>query len=88
MLVSEVSSVFVSNVQLLGVKDRAGNSLKANLLTGDTKMTTVLGRVSLDFGDAPQTSGGNYPTQLGLDGPVHVISDPGLVLGRRVDSES
>jgi VCBS repeat-containing protein len=86
--VSEITSVFVSSQLLLGVKDRAGNLLKPNMLSGDTKLTFELGSVQADFGDAPETTGGSYPTTLGLDGPVHIITSDPLRLGLRVDSES
>jgi len=85
--VTELNPVFVSNERRLAIKDQAGNPLKANLLSGDTQMTIVVGDVNLDFGDAPQTAGGHYPTTLGLNGAVHVVTEPSLYLGRRVDAE-
>ncbi|HPM79830.1 MAG TPA: GEVED domain-containing protein, partial [Candidatus Anammoximicrobium sp.] len=85
--VTEWNPVFVSNERRLGIKDRADNPLKANLLSGDTQMTIIVGNVNMDFGDSPQTESGHYPTELGLNGAVHVITDNQLTLGRRVDAE-
>ncbi|MCH5376994.1 MAG: hypothetical protein JJ992_23765, partial [Planctomycetes bacterium] len=85
--VIEVNSVFVSNKRFVGVKDLAGNSLKPNLLSGDTQMSIVLGQAAMDFGDAPQTSAGDYPTQLGQNGAFHMITDNPLFLGTRVDAD-
>ena len=85
--VTELDPVFVSNERRLAIKDRAGNPLKANLLSGDTQTTIVIGNVNLDFGDAPETAGGHYPTTSGLNGAVHVVTEPPLYLGRRVDAE-
>ena len=71
----------------LGVEDRAGNPLKANLLSGDTQTTIIVGSVNMDFGDSPETAGGHYPTRLGLNGAAHMITEPPLYLGGRVDAE-
>ena len=46
-----------------------------------------MGNVNLDFGDSPETAGGHYPTELGLNGAVHMITEPPLYLGQRVDAE-
>jgi len=86
--VSEIHPVFVSNTYFEGVKDLAGNDLKPNLLSGETRSTIVLGGVNMDFGDAPQTAGGDYPTQLGQNGAIHVITGSGLALGARVDPDA
>jgi len=85
--VSEIHPVFVSNAFFGGVKDLAGNDLKPNLLSGETQVTVVLGEGNMDFGDAPQTPGGDYPTQLGQNGAIHVITGTGLFLGERVDAD-
>jgi len=84
---TDLVPVFVSSERRLPVEDRAGNPLKANLLSGDTQMTILVGHVNMDFGDAPETAGGHYPTSLGLNGPVHMVTEPALYLGRRVDAE-
>ena len=44
--VTDLNDVFFSNERRLGVKDRAGNPIKANLLTGDTQMTIFVGDVN------------------------------------------
>jgi len=84
---TDLAPVFVSSERRLPVEDRAGNPLKANLLSGDTQMTIVVGNVNMDFGDAPETAGGRYPTTLGLNGAVHIVTEPALYLGQRVDAE-
>ena len=48
--VTDLDDVFFSNERRLGVKDRAGNPIKANLLTGDTQMTIYRGRRQHGFG--------------------------------------
>ena len=85
--VLELDPVFVDSTRFVGVKDLAGNPLKPNLLSGDTQFSIVLGQAAMDFGDAPQTLAGSYPTQLGLNGPFHMITANPIFLGQRVDAE-
>ena len=85
--VTDFGAVFVSNTFYPGIKDLAGNDLKPSLLSGETQTAMVLGNVALDFGDAPQTAGGHYPTQLGPNGAVHVVTNNPLYLGTRIDAE-
>ncbi len=85
--VTELDPVFVSSERRLGIKDRADNPLKANLLSGDTQMTVIVGDANMDFGDSPQTAGGHYPTELGMNGAVHMVTSNQLTLGGRVDAE-
>ncbi|MCH5377484.1 MAG: hypothetical protein JJ992_26295, partial [Planctomycetes bacterium] len=87
VLVREINPVFDSNDRHLAVTDLAGNPLKPNLLSGETQMTTILGDVNMDFGDAPQTISGDYPTQVGRNGAIHMITDDGLFLGERIDMD-
>jgi hypothetical protein len=74
--VSGIIQVFVS-----GIRDIAGNVLRANQITGETQFTILLGS-GFDFGDAPQSRG--YPTLLANNGARHTII-PGFSLGPTVD---
>ena len=78
--------VFATNDFFGAIKDLAGNNLKPNLLSGETQTTIELGKANMDFGDAPQTAV-DYPTDLGHNGPVHVITGNGWFLGGRIDAE-
>lgn len=64
-----------------GVLDLAGNPLKPNRLTGDTRFTIVMQPLppTHDFGDAPSP----YPTLLTDDGARHLVVD-GYYLGSGV----
>jgi hypothetical protein len=61
-----------------GIQDIAGNPLRSNQVTGETRftITTVIGS---DYGDAPSP----YPTLLADGGPRHTIL-PGFHLGNGV----
>jgi hypothetical protein len=92
------SNVFVSGVTNIsglsfipipGVKDVAGNPLKANQLTGETTFTIIIGN-GVDFGDAPDGVGtspqNRYPTLLRNDGARHTIIK-GFSLGATIDAD-
>jgi len=61
-----------------GIKDLAGNPLRANQVNGDTQFTVFVG-AGMDYGDAPLP----YPTLRADGGARHVIVD-GFSLGATV----
>ncbi|MFV2067899.1 MAG: GEVED domain-containing protein [Pirellulales bacterium] len=75
-------TILLDNSSDTGVLDMAGNRLKANQTTGETKFTIVFGGIQ-DFGDAPDPA---FPTLLASTGARHTIVD-GFFLGNLVDAE-
>ncbi|MCH2122782.1 MAG: tandem-95 repeat protein, partial [Pirellulaceae bacterium] len=76
------------------IRDLAGNPLKPNQLSGETQITIFLGDVATDMGDAPEgptppfvPPQNIYPTLLGSNGAVHVVTPEGLFLGALLDTE-
>ncbi len=67
---------------VFGIKDRAGNALRASELNGDTLITIFLGE-GLDYGDAPDP---NYPSKRIHNGARHKIAD-GFSLGPTVTAD-
>ncbi|MFT5526164.1 MAG: VCBS repeat-containing protein, partial [Pirellulaceae bacterium] len=70
--------------QIGAITDFAGNELKPNQFSGETKVSIVLGDVDLDFGDAPDPE---FPTLFRSNGAIHVLSGQ-TFLGSGVDVES
>jgi len=75
-------TIVLDNSFETGIRDMAGNPLKANQATGETRFTIGLGGIQ-DFGDAPDPT---YPTLLASNGARHTIV-AGFFLGQRVDAE-
>ena len=79
---------YVENFFLPGVKDEAGNLLKANRSDLTTQFTILMPTALFDYGDAPDPLygvAGRYPTTSANNGPRHVVGGP-LKLGTKVDS--
>ena len=68
----DFNGAFVSGTFIGAIRDLAGNTLKPNQFSGETKVTIVLGDVDLDFGDAVDPS---FPTLFGSNGAVHVAGE-------------
>lgn len=69
--------------QISGIRDFAGNVLKANQTDGTTVLTIFLGE-GLDYGDAPDPS---YPSTKDNNGPRHTVVN-GLSLGATVTPDA
>ncbi len=67
--------------------DTAAQSPTGAALDGEVEdhLVTIVS-TSVDFGDAPDTGGGDYNTLLASDGPRHVLAN-GLQIGAAVDAE-
>ena len=79
---------YVANFFLPGVKDEAGNLLKANRSDLTTQFTILMPTALFDYGDAPDPLNGvagRYPTKSVNNGPRHVVGGR-LKLGSKVDS--
>jgi hypothetical protein len=79
---------YVKNFFLPGVKDQAGNLLKANRSDLTTQFTILMPTASFDYGDAPDPLygvAGRYPTTAANNGPRHVLGGR-LRLGTKVDA--
>jgi VCBS repeat-containing protein len=70
--------------QIGAIRDFAGNELKPNQFSGETKVSIVLGDVDLDFGDAPDPE---FPTLFRSNGAIHVLSGQ-TFLGSGMDVET
>ncbi|QDV42646.1 hypothetical protein Enr13x_24950 [Stieleria neptunia] len=81
----EPSSVYIINLDNSLIADRAGNLLRSNQRSGNTRFTIIIPDVEIDFGDAPDT----YRTLLASDGPRHVIAENGMpILGVAIDGDN
>jgi hypothetical protein len=65
-----------------GIRDRAGNAMRASELNGDTVVTIFLGE-GLDYGDAPDPA---YPSKRASNGARHKIEE-GFSLGATVTAD-
>ena len=80
---------YVKNFFLPGVKDEAGNLLKANRSDLTTQFTILMPTALFDYGDAPDPLygvAGRYPTTSANNGPRHVLGGR-LRLGTKVDAD-
>ena len=72
------------NVQVIsGIRDYAGNPMRASEVDGSTVTTIFLGE-GLDYGDAPDPL---YPTKRDSNGPRHTIVD-GFSIGPTVTADA
>ncbi|MFV2068825.1 MAG: hypothetical protein ACC645_17800, partial [Pirellulales bacterium] len=91
------NSVYEIRLDNTQIADLAGNMLRHNQLSGETKFTIILGDFAFEYGDAPDASygtvmdGGTVPPS---NGARHVLFPPGeypeasVFLGDTVDSET
>ena len=73
-----------------GIRDEAGNFLKANQPDGETRFTIILGEAGFDYGDLPDDPNvtDDFQTLLVSNGARHVqLKDTALRLGSRLDTE-
>ena len=68
---------------IVGIRDHAGNELKANQVDGSTTVTIFLGE-GLDYGDAPEPK---YVSLADNNGPRHTVIN-GLSLGVTVSPDA
>jgi hypothetical protein len=73
----------VGTVSVSGIRDYAGNAMRATELNGQTLTTIFLGE-GLDYGDAPDPT---YASKKSNNGPTHVVVD-GFSLGPTVTTDA
>ncbi len=81
--VNDVDGTLRSVFDVVGIKDRAGNSLAANQSSAETQFTIILGDVAIDFGDLPN----DYKTVLASNGARHILLSGTSYLGVAVDAD-